>query len=728
MALGGLGLLTIAGLCASWLLESDPRAGESTPHGAIPAAAASKASGRVPLAFANQRPGVAYAGNDACANCHAGIAESFARHGMARTFGPADPAHLLGDWSGQAVVVDSLNGYRYTPYRAGDRAYIREVLLDIAGREIHRVERAVDLTIGSGKNDQAFAEERNGFLRILPLEWYSEAGRWDFAPMYERENRRFSRLANHRCLSCHTGTPELLSEPATRLGEPLPAAVTCERCHGPGELHVAARLAGWEPAGIDTTIVNPRHLPPARQIDVCAQCHLQGDSELLARGRRTFDFRPGERLDAHRAVFVSADAGRDTADFGFVRHVERMVQSRCYTASGGALTCTSCHDPHVTSAGHPAARWDDACLKCHARDDCSSPPMPNATTETAGSCVACHMRRSEPYDVRHVTITDHWIRRRIEPPTRAAATRFRPDMKAPLARFRLPEETVPLTPADWELHAVAAMELGLDADARMALNAATKNGRELADPRAASVAARLLAAGGDSAGARRALARAAADPACPPRILAESARLEAALGGRATSVELVGKARAQDPHDPELLRAAAEIQAHTDPGRAAVLYADARILDPRDRAAIAGEAQSLLAAGKLRAAADAYAELAAEEPRDSQTHAALAYCRAAVGQPDLAIPSYERALALEPNAHVYFNYGNALAAAHAPARAETAYREAIRLDPGYYPAYGNLGFLLLARGDSAAARQVFDRVIELAPDDPIARRMQEILQ
>ncbi|HWN81392.1 MAG TPA: tetratricopeptide repeat protein, partial [Candidatus Udaeobacter sp.] len=593
-----------------------------------------------------------------------------------------------------------------------------------------------------------------GFLRVLPLEWYAEAGRWDFAPMFEHENRRFSRSINARCIGCHGGEPRFLSEPAGRLGEPLPGAISCERCHGPGELHVAARMANLEVAGVDSTIVNPRHLSPARQIDVCAQCHLQGDAEALRPGRRELDFRPGEVIDRHRAVFVSAEAAHDTADFGFVRQVERMVRSRCYTESGGTLTCTTCHDPHVTSAGHPAQRWDDACLRCHAASDCTRPAMPTpaAHPPAAASCVACHMRRSEPYDVRHVTITDHWIRTRIAPPARSPATRFRPDATAKLARFALPGDQRSDTAEDLELEAVAATELGLGSEARAALLAAAlKRGApakgvrgtsdpELAraasglrDPRALQVAARLLLSGGDSTAALAAAERAAADSSCSPRVLTDLARIEAALGRGTQAHALLERARIRDRNDPEVLRALGELKAFA-PGKgaaaeAATWFAAARALDPRDYRALAGEAHAQLAQGELRAAAHSFTQLVAEEPLDAPSFAALGYCQAALGQLEPALESYERALALAPDSPpVQFNFGNALAAHGDSARAEAAFRTATRLDSNYYQAYGNLGFLLLARGDSAGARQAFERVLAIAPEDPIVKRAIERLR
>src|SRR4030095_2811502 len=112
----------------------------------------------------------------------------------------------------------------------------------------------------------------------------------------------------------------------------------------------------------------------------------------------------------------------------------------------------------------------------------------------------------------------------------------------------------------------------------------------------------------------------------------------------------------------------------------------------------------------------------AEEPLHSRSLAALAYARMQLGQLIEAMASYERSLAIAPSdPQVQFNYGTALAAPGDSLRDAPAFRETTRLDPSYYQAFGNLVFLLLARGDSLGARQAFERVLAIAPHDPLAK-------
>jgi tetratricopeptide (TPR) repeat protein len=697
--------------------------------------------------FANQRPGVAYVGSDACTSCHGLIAENFAAHGMGRTFARIDSAHSIADWATQQVVVDRKTGLRYQPYREGGRFFIREFLLDDHGRDIHSLSREAHYTLGSGTNDQAYVTEHNGFLRMLPLEWYTEENRWDFAPVFEVANQRFSRRINARCMNCHNATPAMESEAAARFALPLPSGVSCERCHGPGSLHVQARLQGYEPSGeVDTTIVNPRHLPALRQLDVCAQCHLQGDAEVLRPGRSQWSFRPGERLVDHRAIFVSP--GWDTLNFGFVRHVERLAMSRCFSASGGTMTCTTCHDPHRSSAGQTATYWDNACMRCHSVHGCALPDM---GARAGNSCASCHMRRSEPFDVRHVTITDHWIRRRIEPPARNEVARYRPDPNAGIEQFAYPGEEEEPTLEDLELKAIAAGDLGLDGGAREALleaatfaaagtAAARPSGVPLVaashdpllatalsyirDARALGTAARLLAASGDSATARSALGRATANDPQDARLAGELARIEAAAGDLAAARPRAEAAAALDPDDPELARLVAEIYAAAgDLPRAVEQYRRALDLDPQDNPSILGLGRSLLLLGDKDQAVRTLGRAAAEMPLDAETHASLGFALASTQRSQTAIDAYQRALALDPgNADLQFNLANSLAAAGDGEAAEAAYREAIRLRPDYYQAYGNLGFLLRQRGDLTGARRAFEQVLQIRPDDATARK------
>src|SRR4029079_3217429 len=108
-------------------------------------------------------------------------------------------------------------------------------------------------------------------------------------------------------------------------------AISCERCHGPGALHVAERKAGLPIQGsVDDSIVNLRHLSREMQENVCSQCHLSGSVTVNLRGRSKSDFRPGLRLSD---FLVSYRIDRPQSAMSVSGQIEQMRLSRCYLES-----------------------------------------------------------------------------------------------------------------------------------------------------------------------------------------------------------------------------------------------------------------------------------------------------------------------------------------------------------------------------------------------------------
>jgi predicted CXXCH cytochrome family protein len=147
------------------------------------------------------------------------------------------------------------------------------------------------------------------------------------------------------------------------------------------------------------------------------QCHL-GDSEaaesLVRPGRSARDFRPGGRIADFLFVVTVDPPGSNR--FGLGSQADRLLMSRCYKESGGAIDCLTCHNPHVSvyDKEAPADRFRKACLTCHAEFDCRADRASRAGI--GDDCTKCHMRRAEPSDQRYTAFTDHWIRKRIDPP------------------------------------------------------------------------------------------------------------------------------------------------------------------------------------------------------------------------------------------------------------------------------------------------------------------------
>ena len=382
-----------------------------------------------PQAYVNHDPAVEYVGSARCADCHGGIAETFARTGMGRAFYRLTAETAIEDFTRNNELVVARTGLRYRMVARDGAYYMRQSVLDGRGGEWALDERRMTYVLGSGNHSRSYVTEWQGQLYQLPVCWYPRAKRWDPCPGFEHDSEHFRRHATRSCVFCHNGRMVGVDGTVSTFREPLPMGIDCERCHGPGGAHVARWASGAMPGGeADPTIVNPRRLPDRERIEVCFQCHF-GDSKATERvsvpGTDLLDFRPGMRLGTVVEPFRYADPTRQ--DFGLSAQADRLVLSACYRESGGKLECLSCHNPHVSTyePGAPADRFTRVCRSCHELADCTGPAEARRGTVPPDDCVSCHMRRAQPDDQLHTVMTDHWIRRTIDERSRDARASLR---------------------------------------------------------------------------------------------------------------------------------------------------------------------------------------------------------------------------------------------------------------------------------------------------------------
>jgi hypothetical protein len=361
--------------------------------------------------YRNVRPDVKYVGDGECAACHKGHCDSFHQHPMGQSvappINPPDGDHL--DRHGRASF--EAFGLGYVAERRGDRLFHKEIVTGPDGGVVASVENEVRLVLGSGRRGKGYLVEEDGYVFQSPISWYTQKGIWDLSPGYQQSNAHFDRAVIAKCLFCHCNQVEPIERTINRYRGSIAqaTAIGCERCHGPGELHVRRQQDGeGMPDDGDDTIVNPRRLAPDLREAVCEQCHLQGQARVVKRGREEFDFRPGLPLRLFWAVFIyPPESGPDRKAVG---QVEQMRLSRCFQESKGSLGCASCHDPHaLPSEEKKIAFYRDRCMTCHKDRGCSAPAA--AQREQNDNCVACHMHRSGTSDIPHVASTDHRILR-----------------------------------------------------------------------------------------------------------------------------------------------------------------------------------------------------------------------------------------------------------------------------------------------------------------------------
>jgi Tfp pilus assembly protein PilF len=359
-----------------------------------------------------------YADEEACALCHPDLATSYKEKGMARAFSRPRPETDIEDFTAPPFV-HAPSRQHLEIRRRGDRLVFRRWQADAEGRPINTFEQEVDWILGSGDHARTYLYRTGGGeLYQLPLAWYSQTRSWGMAPGFDRpDHEGVLRRVRRECVFCHTSFPDVpAGHDAYGAGQIFPAAlpegIGCQRCHGPAARHVWFAL-GWigTREDIRENVFNPGRLAAPRRDEVCMTCHLQPSvalSGLRRFGRGDFSFRAGEPLSDYLVQVDVEEEGRAPSErFEINHHPYRLRQSRCRTASGGALSCLTCHDPHKRV---PEARRADhyraACLTCHQQKDCEGDHAADS-----GDCVSCHMPKRRTQDVVHVVMTDHWIRR-----------------------------------------------------------------------------------------------------------------------------------------------------------------------------------------------------------------------------------------------------------------------------------------------------------------------------
>jgi predicted CXXCH cytochrome family protein len=384
--------------------------------------------------YQNVRPEVQYVGAEVCANCHGEIADHYGRHPMGQSLAPVDSATIVEHFGKNSFAAGNLE---YVIEKKDAELIHHARLRDAKGAELLHVAEPMRFAIGSGSRGRSYLFQRGRQLFQSPISWYGRGRHWELSPGYAKKHLHFERRVLPLCLYCHANHAENVPSTMDSYHEPIfrGHAIGCERCHGPGELHVRRHEAGEAYQGADTTIVNPARLEPGLRDDVCAQCHLLGEQRVVRRGRQREEFRPGLPLPLFEAVFVRHP---DFVDYAkSVGHFEQMAISRCAQESRGALGCISCHDPHVKPAPQAAAAYfRDRCARCHNADgvQCAA-PLAQRQTENGDSCIACHMPRNPTSNVVHTSLTDHRILRRPAAGSSAPKGRFTPD-QLPIAPFQ----------------------------------------------------------------------------------------------------------------------------------------------------------------------------------------------------------------------------------------------------------------------------------------------------
>ena len=664
-----------------------------------------------------------------CAACHRQIANDYGKTGMGRSFyRPASP-NSAEDFTKNNQFTHTLSDTTFSMLKRGTEYFQRRWQLGPDGKEINVEESRIDYVMGSGNHARSYLNRTAaGTLIELPLGWYpgpGNGGSWGMAPGDDTPHPRTRRFVSYKCMFCHNGIPQIPAANEAADSDPvftgeLPEGIDCQRCHGPGALHIrTVSTGGARPAAIRASIVNPARLSPDRSMEICMQCHLETSSNRIPAAivrfdRGPFSYRPGEPLGDFMLSFDHAPGTGQDDKFEAVSSVYRLRKSKCFLASAGKLTCQTCHDPHKVPRGSGAtAHYSNVCKQCHDAKQVSRAGHP-----AGQNCVTCHMPKRRAEDIPEMVMTDHLIARK--PPASDLLSKVVQPANTPYHGEVAPYYPLPFPANGENALYLAVAQVGLKNNVEAGL---PELARQIAQqkPKAPEFYIVLGDAWeglGKHREARQAYEQALQlrpDSVRALRAMALSLQ-EAGLGAEAAGA--LEKALKLAPSDPEAWYRYGILDAASGRAGAGVEKLRKAIgLDPSLPEKSRRLAEALLLTGDLDGAMAALADALKTDPYDEDAWDLAGRILLEKGQTDQAMFDFERAVKLRPGSAPHlFDYALALARAGRLDDAQQRAESALQSQADFAEAHELLGGIFEQKRQMSQAAAEYRRTLELKPE------------
>jgi hypothetical protein len=338
-------------------------------------------------------PRTEYIGDAACGQCHQDKFATYEQTAHHTTSQPANKDTLVADFSPPGNTMTTANPNLTFEMENKNNEYFQTAIWATNDGTPPRTHtERLDLAIGSGGKGQNYFYWRDNQLFQLPAGYSTVLHRWIFSPGYEDGVANFERAIIPRCLECHaTYFEAVFPDPTVNMYDTqnYVLGISCERCHGPARQHAALYKtktshsptnAKASPAS--TKIVNPAKLSPARQSDICAQCHGGQGERFL---QPAFSYVAGQPLDKYIDL-GPIDSAKDVDVHG--KQGKLLVKSKCYQMSKN-MTCSTCHDVHKKEPD--LETMSQHCLSCHKTPETETPTHAKLGQALTKNCVDCHM-------------------------------------------------------------------------------------------------------------------------------------------------------------------------------------------------------------------------------------------------------------------------------------------------------------------------------------------------
>ncbi|MBC8352012.1 MAG: tetratricopeptide repeat protein [Planctomycetes bacterium] len=340
----------------------------------------------------------AYVGRQTCIQCHQQESKLWegSHHDLAMDLATTET--VLGNFDGA-----ELNHYGITSrmFRRDEKYMVHTEgpsgeMTDFEVKYVFGVDPLQQYMVEFDRADD-MPENEVARLQVLRVSWDTAKKEWFYlrppdvdeklAPDDDLHWTGIAQRWNNMCADCHSTNLQKAYNDKTKTYHTTFSEidVSCEACHGPGEMHVKlaeSKFLFWDRRhGYGLAALKDKSTKP--QLDTCFQCHSR--RRIVKPGYRPgedfYDYFANELLLAH-----TYHADGQILDEVYVHG--SFIQSKMYHKG---IRCTDCHDPHTARLKHDDNR---VCTSCHQHSagkyDTPTHHRHNVGS-TGASCVACHM-------------------------------------------------------------------------------------------------------------------------------------------------------------------------------------------------------------------------------------------------------------------------------------------------------------------------------------------------
>lgn len=327
-------------------------------------------------------PNSQFLGSQKCKECHENEYKDWEGSHHDQAMQIADSTTVLANFNNQKYISQGVTSLFF---KKGNDYYV-----NTEGPDGKSHDYKILYTFGVTPLQQYIVQFPDGHYQCLRTAWDVIKNKWfDLYPDFKivhSEWLHWSRGGlnwNNMCADCHSTNVRKNYDEQTHSYNTQFAIinVSCEACHGPGKQHVMdVEKLGKDYKASGGFQMTKKTLPK-ELVDQCARCHMRREQFSEA-----FNFE-GTMLDHYFPQLL--EAGVYHADGQILDEVYvygSFTQSKMYQNN---VTCTDCHNSHTLQLKFDGNKL---CAQCHLPEKYDTPKHHYHQLNTeASNCISCHM-------------------------------------------------------------------------------------------------------------------------------------------------------------------------------------------------------------------------------------------------------------------------------------------------------------------------------------------------